>query len=295
MQMGITRSNPMDTSASSSDITAAAAFAAARLASASSGGSGGAGHAMSRRATAAKPAPPNFLADLPAPGTLAAQASPNPPNAAMTIGMTPSQSFAVAAGGGGGGGGGGSSDVWSQLQMAQMSMHQQMQQQMAATAEKAANDEHQRIDGEYKKVISELEHRLQLAQSQYQNIQTVLMSEMNKAKEHRQAQIDQVQKKLASFFPRGASTLAPTPPAAAVATPPSLASSGPSPLGTLSSLSPSLNNDPIGLLLASASASNNNHHSSANAPFSLTLPAPSFSASSPLSAVSAAILICATI
>jgi hypothetical protein len=88
--------------------------------------------------------------------------------------------------------------------MTQMNMHQQMMQQMVASAERAAKDETARIESEYAKMMGDLEQRLQMASSQFQSVQANLFVEMTKVKEQKTRQLEETQRRLAAFLPPGA-------------------------------------------------------------------------------------------
>jgi hypothetical protein len=96
-------------------------------------------------------------------------------------------------------------DRWTQamtqIGLQQQQFQQQMQLQIAATAERLASEEAQRAEAEFKKGTTELEQRLQVATQHFQNTQGVLMMEMQKLRDARGLQLEQIQHRLAAIAP----------------------------------------------------------------------------------------------
>jgi hypothetical protein len=93
-------------------------------------------------------------------------------------------------------------DVWSSLHAAHLTVQQQMHRQFVASVERAANDEHQRIDVEYKRTISDLDQKLQSATAAFKQVHAGLHADMKKAKDRHTTQFDEVQAKSSSFIAR---------------------------------------------------------------------------------------------
>ena len=128
-----------------------------------------------------------------------------PPAPLATTALVPATKIATAAGTSTLAAAGG--DIWTNLQAAHMTIQQQMQQQFAASVDRAAAQEQQRIEAEYKRSMADLEQRMQVATGAFKQVQAGLMADMQKAKDRRAAQLNDVQSKSGAFLvPHASST-----------------------------------------------------------------------------------------